>query len=163
MLKTYENITLLIKAKGFTRKEFAQNLINLQPNVNRISETPTLSTIYGYLNGRINIPIDLIPFIAEALDVTEQELFDTSAKTRTKCFKYFLKNATKEDLEYFNNIINAQIYSADPYTKDILVNLKNKDEKIEQFIRLLQYAPNNFMDKVLDKLKEYEKLDKETF
>ena len=105
MMKIYENITLIIKKKGLTRKQFAQNLINLKPNVNRISETPTLSTIYGYLNGRINIPIDLISYIAEALDISEQELFDTSDNTRKKCFKYFLNNASHEELEYFNNYI----------------------------------------------------------
>ncbi len=157
MLKTYENITLLIKSKGFTRKEFAQNLINLQPNVNRLSETPTLSTIYGYLNGRINIPIDLIPFMAEVLDVTEQELFDTSSKTRKKCFKYFLQNASKDELEYFNNFINSQIHNNINYGK-VMMNTKSTNEKIEKFTELLKYAPIDFIDNVLIKLEKYENL-----
>ena len=160
MLKIYENITLIIKSKGLTRKEFAQNLINLKPNVNRIAETPTLSTIYGYLNGRINIPIDLVPFIAEALDVTEQELFDTSPKTRKKCFKYFLQNASKDELEYFNNFINSQINNnININYGNVIMTSKTNDEKIEQFIDMLQYAPNGFIDKVLNRLKEYEKMD----
>ena len=164
MLKIYENITLLIKAKGFTRKEFAQNLINLQPNVNRLSETPTISTIYGYLNGRINIPIDLVPFIAEALDTTEQELFDTSAKTRKKCFKYFLENANKEELEYFNHFINSQIHNNINinYGK-VIMNSKTTNEKLEKFTELLHYAPIDFIDRVLAKLKEYEKLNSTDF
>jgi len=111
MPKIHDNITRLIKSKGLTRKEFAQTLINLQPNVNRMSETPTLSTIYGYLNGRINIPVDLIPFIAEALNVTEQELFDTSLKSKKRCLKYFLQNSSKEELEYFYNFINSQLHN----------------------------------------------------
>ena len=159
MLKTYENITLLIKAKGFTRKEFAQNLINLHPNVNRISETPTVSTIYGYLNGRINIPIDLIPFMAETLNVTEQELFDTSSKTRKKCFKYFLQNAQKEELEYFHNFINSQIHNNININYDkAIMNTKTTNEKLEKFTELLQYAPIDFMDKILLRLEEYERL-----
>jgi len=162
MLTIQDNINKIIKTKGLTKKEFANKLIDLKPTVSRTGEVPSVSAIYSYLNGRINIPIELISYVAEILNVTEQELFDTSAKTRTKCFKYFLQNATKEDLEYFNNLINAQIYSSELYPKEILINSKNKDEKIELFIDLLKYAPFDFIDKIIDKLKEYEKLGKST-
>jgi len=164
MLKIYENIAAIIKNKGLTRKEFAQNLINLRPNVNRKLETPTLSTIYGYLNGRINIPINLIPYIAEVLNVTEQEIFDTSAKTRKKCFKYFLQNASKDELEYFNSFISLKLQNDMDINYDkMILETKTKDEKIEKLIKLLKYAPDNFIDKVIKKLKEYEKLDDEKF
>lgn len=160
MLKIYENITFLIKSKGFTRKEFAQNLINLQPNVNRISETPTLSTIYGYLNGRINIPIDLIPFMAEVLDATEQELFDTSSKTRKRCFKYFLQNAQKDELEYFQNFINFQMLNnLNIDDKQVVIDMNTTTNKLEKFTELLKYAPTGFMDKVLARLQEYKTLE----
>jgi len=164
MLKIYENITRIIKKKGLTRKEFAQNLINLRPNVNRVSETPTLSTIYGYLNGRINIPIDLIPYIADVLNITEQELFDTSSKSRKRCFKYFLENASNDELEQFNNFINSQIQNNINinYGK-VIMNSKNRDDKIEKFVELLDYAPNHFIDRVIAKLEEYKKLDKIEF
>jgi len=160
MLKIYENISLIIKSKGFTKKEFAQNLINLHPNVNRNSEAPTLSTIYGYLNGRINIPLDLIPYIAEVLDVTEQELFDTSTKARKKCFKYFLQNASKDELEYFHRFINTQIQNNINinYGK-VIMNTQTTDEKIEKLIELLKYAPASFIDKILTRLNEYKQLD----
>jgi len=160
VIKIYENISLIIKSKGFSKKEFAHNLINLHPNVNRKSETPTLSTIYGYLNGRINIPIDLIPFMAEALGVTEQELFDTSAKTRKKCFKYFLQSASKDELEYFNHFINSQIHNNINinYGK-VIMNTPTSNEKIEKFTQLLHYAPTDFIDKILERLEEYKKLE----
>ena len=159
MIKVYENINAIIKAKGFTKKEFAESLINLHPNVNRNSETPTLPTIYGYLNGRINIPIDLIPFIAEALDVTEQELFDTSLKTRKKCFKYFLQNASKEELEYFHNFINSQIHNnININYGQVVMNTPIFNEKVEKLTQLLKYAPADFMDKILARLEEYKKL-----
>jgi len=156
MQKIYENITSIIKLKGITRKEFADKLINLQPKVNRTAETPTLSTIYGYLNGRISIPIDLIPFIAEALNVTEQELFDTTEKTRKRCFKYFLENASESELEFFNNLINSQMQNNINfnYTK-VIMGSKTLNEKLESFIALLEYAPANFLDMVISKLKEY--------
>jgi len=163
-LKIYENITNIIISKGLTRKKFAQNLINLQPNVNRISETPTLSTIYGYLNGRINIPIDLVPFIAEALDVSEQELFDTSSKARKKCFKYFLQEASKDELEYFYGFINSQIKNnVNVNYGKIIMNSETTDEKLERFSELLKYAPADFMDKVLAKLEQYKKIDDDGF
>jgi len=159
MLKIYENITVLIKKKGLTRKEFAQNLINLKPNVNRISETPTISTIYGYLNGRINIPIDLIPFISEVLDITEQELFDTSSKTRKKCFKYFLENASKDELEYFNRFINTQINNnININYGNVIMTTKNQNEKVEELVQLLEYAPTKFVDNVLDKLHKFKRI-----
>ena len=162
MRKIYENIVLIIKSKGLTRKEFANKLINLKPNVNRISETPTLSTIYGYLNGRINIPVDLIPYIAEALDVTEQELFDTSAKTRKRCIKYFIQNASRDELEHFRYFIETQIKNTVGINyQDAIMNTITTDEKLVKFIQLLPYAPNDFIDKILQKLQEYEKLDKE--
>ncbi len=162
MLIIQENINNFIKERGMSKKDFAQQLLKLKPTVSRIGEVPSISTIYSYLNGRINIPIELIPFIADILDITEQELFDTSTKTRKKCFKYFLQNASKDELEYFNNFINSQIQNnININYGSVVMNSKNKDEKIEQFIELLKYAPNDFIDKVLDRLEEYKMLDKE--
>jgi len=159
MLIIQENINKLIKAKGMTKKEFSHKLIALNPTVSRIGEVPSISAIYGYLNGRINIPIELIPFVADVLNVTEQELFDTSTNRRKKCFKYFLENAQKSELEYFNNFINSQIHNNINinYGK-VIMSAKNKDEKIEEFEKLLQYAPNDFIDKVISKLRDYKEL-----
>lgn len=163
MKKVYENILAIIKNKGLTRKEFAQNLINLKPTVNRFSEVPTLSTIYGYLNGRISIPLELIPFIAEVLNVSEQELFYVNSNTRKKYFKHFLRVASKEELVYFNQFINLQL-KTDIKLEDIeIFDKKTFDEKIMEFQSLLQYAPNNFLDKSIEKLKKYKNLDEENF
>ena len=40
---------------------------------------------------------------------------------------------------------------------------KLTNEKIEEFSQLLKYAPNDFMDKVLLRLKEYKKIDNTEF
>lgn len=159
-MKIYENITYIIKEKALTKKEFAQKLINLSPKTNRLSETPTISTIYGYLNGRINIPIDLVPYIADALEITEQELFDNSPTTIKRCFKAFLENASEKELEQFQNLINFQIknYINVNYNK-MVINDKTMNEDMQEFARLLKFAPISFMGKVLSKLKEYEKMD----
>lgn len=159
MLKICDNINKIIKKKGLNKKEFAQKLIDLKPTVSRIGETPSLSTIYGYLNGRINIPIELISYVAEVLDITEQELFDTTSKTRKKCFKYFIENADKSELEYFNEFINYKIKNNINinYGK-VIINNDNLDEKVKKLIDMLEFAPSNFLDKVNNKLEDYKKL-----
>jgi len=145
----YENINKLIKKKGLTKKEFAKKLIDLQPNVNRIGETPSLSAIYAYLNGSSSIKADLIPYIAEVLGVTEQEIFDNSNTARKKCFKYFLEHATQEELEYFSKFINSQINNIHINYGKIVMN-SNENE----LTKLLEYAPKPLIDKLIKKLKD---------
>ena len=155
---------LIIKEKGMSKKEFAQKLIRLKPTVSRIGEVPSISTIYSYLNGRINIPIELIPFVVDILNITEQELFDISPKARKKCFKYFLENASKDDLEYFNRFINSQIHNnININYGQVIMNIDTHNEKIDKFIQLLKYASHNFIDKALNKLEKYKELDKDEF
>jgi len=159
-MEVYEKINTIIKKQKLTKRAFSNVLRNLEPKLRIIGEIPSENTIYSYLTGRITIPIELIPFIAEALDVTEQELFDTTSKTRKRCFKYFLQNAPKDELEYFSNFINSQIHNnINVNYGKVIMHSKFTDEKIEEFSKLLKYAPIDFIDKVLSKLKEYEKID----
>jgi len=154
------NILKFLNSKNMTKKEFVTRLISLEPKVGFKSETPSQRTIYLYLQGKREIKADLIPYIAEALNVTEQELFDTSPRSRKKCFKYFLQSASKDELEYFNHFINSQIQNNINinYGK-VIMNTPKSNEKIEKFTQLLKYAPVDFMDKVLQRLEEYKKLD----
>lgn len=159
-----DNILELLDNKKMTKKEFVTKLINLEPKVGFKAETPSQRTIYLYLQGKREIKADLIPYIAEALHVTEQELFDTSSKTRKKCFKYFLESASKEELEYFHYFINSQIHNnININYGNVVMNTPTSDEKIERFAELLKYAPSNFLDKVLERLEEYRKLEKFDF
>ncbi|MBT5935050.1 helix-turn-helix transcriptional regulator [Sulfurimonas sp.] len=161
MLLVQENINKIIKQQGMSKKYFTQRLLELKPTVRRIGEVPSVSAIYSYLNGRINIPVELISYVAEVLGVTEQELFDTSVESRKKCFKYFLQNAPKEELEYFNHFISSQIHNdININYGEVIMNSKTSDEK---FTELLKYAPVDFMDRVLVKLEEYEKLNNMEF
>ncbi len=113
--------------------------------------------IYSYL---INLKsINCMDQETTVLDVTEQELFDNSSKTRKKCFKYFLQNASKEELEYFSHFINSQMKNTVGVNYDkAIMDIQTTDEKITKFVELLPFAPIDFMDKVLERLKEYERL-----
>ncbi len=160
-MEVYEKVNCIIKEKRLTKRAFSTLVRDLEPKLRITGEIPSENTIYSYLTGRITIPIELIPFIAEALDVTEQELFDNSSKTRKRCFKHFLQNASKEELEYFSHFINSQIKNSVGVSYDkAIMDIQTTDEKITKFVELLPFAPIDFMDKVIGRLKEYEKLDR---
>ena len=74
-MEVWEKINYLLDEKSITKQEFANSLINLAPRLKRTGETPSTQTILGYLYGRRELKIELIPYIAEVLEVTEQELF----------------------------------------------------------------------------------------
>jgi transcriptional regulator with XRE-family HTH domain len=161
-MELYERINLILKNKKLTKKEFAKRLVSLEPKSSRTGEPISEKVVYRYLTGETVINPRFIPYIAEVLDITEQELFDTTSKTRKKCFKYFLQNASKDELEYFNNFINLQITNGVNINYGSVVlhnsNTKNEHTKMDKFISLLEYAPNSFINKVLNRLEEYKKL-----
>jgi DNA replicative helicase MCM subunit Mcm2 (Cdc46/Mcm family) len=111
----------------------------------------------------ISIPIELISYIADALDITEQELFDTTRKTRKRYFKYFIDNAEIEELEQFNSFVTSKITNNINinYGQVFMSNTNLKDEKVENLKELLEFAPQNFLDRVVEKLEEYRELGKE--
>jgi transcriptional regulator with XRE-family HTH domain len=74
-LEVWEKINYLLLEKGLTKKEFATKLLALNPILKRTGEKPSIQTILGYLYGKREIKIELIPYIAEVLEVSEQELF----------------------------------------------------------------------------------------
>jgi transcriptional regulator with XRE-family HTH domain len=70
-----EKINYLIKEKNMSKKEFADALQSLEPKLKSTGNTPNIQTIYGYLSGKRELKVELIPYIAEVLGVQEQELF----------------------------------------------------------------------------------------
>ena len=70
-----EKINFLIEEKGLSKKEFADKLRKLEPKLKGSGETPSEQTIYRYLNESRELKVELIPYIAEVLEVNEQELF----------------------------------------------------------------------------------------
>ena len=71
-----EKINFLLVEKNITKREFATKLLELEPRLERTGKPPSESTVYGYLNGGREIKIELIPYIAEVLNISEEELFN---------------------------------------------------------------------------------------
>ncbi len=162
-MEVFERVNLIIKEQKITKRAFSNTLRSLEPKLKITGEIPSENTIYSYLSGRISIPIELLSYIADALHITEQELFDTTRKTRKRYFKYFIDNAEMEELEQFNSFVTSKI------TNNININYGHvfmgstnlTDEKLEKFKELLEFAPQNFLDRVIKKLEEYRELGEE--
>lgn len=161
-MEIYERINILIKKRNITKRKFSEILQNLQPKLKSTGEIPSEKTIYKYLNGSITIPIELISYISEALDIPEQELFDTNINTKIKLYKYISKDLGNEQLTIFNNLVsNASVI------KDIKANYNkhiksessfHNQEEIDKFLSLLEYAPRPLIKKLILKLEEIKKL-----
>jgi len=76
-MEVYEKINYLLEEKSISKKDFVDKLIALEPKLKVTGEVPSVQTIYRYLNGQREIKIELIPYIAEVLGVSEQELFSS--------------------------------------------------------------------------------------
>lgn len=70
-----DKINYLIKEKNLQKKDFVKMLQSLEPRLKSTGEIPSEQTIYGYLNGKRELKVELIPYIAEVLEVSEEELF----------------------------------------------------------------------------------------
>ena len=93
-----DKINYLLEEKVMSKREFAQKLLSLNPVIERTGKAPSESTIYGYLNGGREIKIELIPYIAEALNIPEQELFSSEIEY-TNDYNYIYSKETREILE----------------------------------------------------------------
>lgn len=93
-----DKINYLLEEKVMSKREFAQKLLSLNPIIERTGKAPSESTIYGYLNGGREIKIELIPYIAEALNIPEQELFSSEIEY-TNDYNYKYSKETREILE----------------------------------------------------------------
>lgn len=122
----HEKINEILKQKNITKKEFADKLLNLNPILKSTGELPSKSTIYNFLSGVREIKADMIPYIASALDVYEQELFFEDEKSIVK---------------FYQNILSNEI-SANYF-------VSSKSEKIQSLINLCEYAPNPLIDRIV--------------
>ena len=160
-MELYENLNTIIKSKSLTKRKFAEILRNLEPRLKSTGEAPSEKTIYKYLNGNINIPIELIPYIAEALNITEQELFDTSKQTILKLYKYILKNIDNNQLSYLNQILNNNsTINASQITcsKNNQKQTFHHKEELDKLISLLEFAPSSLIKRIILKLEEIKKI-----
>jgi len=111
-----EKINYLIKEKGMSKKEFAHALQNLEPSLKSTGSVPNIQTIYGYLNGKRELKVELIPYIAEVLGVQEQELFS-----------FDIEYAASYDLRYSKEareIIDLLYYTPKPVRDEMIGRLR---------------------------------------
>ncbi|MGA1940707.1 hypothetical protein [Arcobacter sp. YIC-310] len=152
-MNIHERINSLIQEKNLTKREFSKRLRDLEPKLNSTGETPTEKTIYKYLDGSNAIKIELIPYIAEVLQVTEQELFTNDKKSRKKFFQNILKSATNEEMQMIKNKLEIKEY------ENFVVNEPkseyNNSKSLEnEVISLLPYAPKPLLENLKLKLTE---------
>jgi len=152
-MELYENINQIIKTKGNSKKEFVDRFLALEPKLKSTGELPTEATVYKYLNGRIAIRVELIPYIAEALRITEQELFTQDKSSRKKFLSNMLKTADKEEIAFLKEKLELKAdlsnYICEP--KNIYKETKTINDEL---ISLLPFAPLPLKLSIINKLKD---------
>ncbi len=145
-MEVYEQINLLIEEKGLTKREFSKRLIALEPKSKRTGEIMSEKAVYAYLSGASVINANLIPYIADVLQISEQSLFVDDEKTRLRLLKYILQSATKQEKstieefyfqkitpEQYTNIISLLPYASESILKKMeqaLLEMRAISEKI---------------------------------
>lgn len=134
-MKVVERINEILKEKNLSKKQLANRLIDLGLRANKTGEIPTISSIYAYLNGNIELKADMIPFIAEALGVYEQELFKADSQRILR--RFYAQDPT---LAKYNHIVELLEYISPKSLETLektLINHKNKTIELNQIIQNL--------------------------
>lgn len=119
-MEVYEKINFILNEKNMSKKKFADMFLSLEPKLRTTGEAPSKSSIYGYLSGRREIKVELIPYIAEALGIKEQDLFNSD-----------LEYATEYNIRYSSEV--REIISLLPYApKNIVILFKEKLKKYKK-------------------------------
>lgn len=126
-MQIYEKINEILKSKNLSKKDFANEFLKLNPTLKSTGEVPSMPTIYNYLNGTREIKVELIPYIAETLNICEQELF--------------LEDQNMD--EFLINFIKTYEFKG-----------QNKEAKFIYILKLLNYASQPLLDKIIKSLEE---------
>ena len=128
-MEVWEKINYLLEEKNITKQEFAKHLIMLDPKLKRTGESPSVQTILGYLYGKRELKVELIPYIAEVLGVDEQELF-----------RFDIEYATEYNLRYSKEareILDLMQYTQNPMIEQIKNVMRKFKKAYEEGIREL--------------------------
>lgn len=147
-MEIFERVNLLLKEKKLSKKDFAIKLRNLEPKLNNTLEIPSEKSIYAYLTGRVSIRVELIPYIAEVLEIPEQLLFDDSQRARKIFLKHILKDISNEEKELLKDKICPE------KSQKIVI----AQDRFHQINDLLVYAPEIFLQNLENTLKNYKDL-----
>lgn len=123
-MEVYEKINFLLQEKNILKRDFVRKLLELEPKLKSTGETPTEQTVYRYLSGDRELKIELIPYIAEVLEIQEQELFNFDLEYASS-YNYKKSKEIRDIIDLLQyaptNIINA--------IKEKLLNYKNLYDK----------------------------------
>ena len=128
-MEIIDKINYLIKEKKLQKKDFVKMLQAIEPKLKSTGEVPSEQTIYGYLNGKRELKVELIPFIAEVLDVDEQELF-----------RFDIEYATEYNLRYSKDareILDLLQYTPKPMLEQIKMVMRKFKKAHEEGVREL--------------------------
>ena len=133
-MKVTQRINEILKEKNISKRELAKRLINLDMKASRTGEIPTESSIYAYLNGNIEIKADMLPFIADALGVFEQEFFCNDKNQNDKILKRLYND---NELSYkYKDIIELLEYLS-PKSLEILKSSLNQNRQNVEKLNLI--------------------------
>jgi len=148
-MEVYEKINLVLRERKITKKNFATKLRSLEPKLKSTYEIPSEKSIYAYLNGRIGIKIELIPYIAEVLNIPEQFLFDDSSRARMGILKEICKELKSEEKDFLLRQLGISSEKEKPIIpRDIFHSIND----------MLIYAPEPFLRNIESALKDYKTL-----
>ncbi len=117
-----ERINAILKSKNMSKRELVHRIIALEYRAAKTGEIPTESSIYAYLNGTIELKADLLPYIAQALNIYEQELFSSEAKSQK-----ILQKIYRNNIERYAEIIDLLEYVS-PKTLETLEAILEKNK-----------------------------------
>lgn len=126
-MEVWEKINYLLEEKKMTKQEFAHKLIMLEPKLKRTSEIPSVQTILGYLYGKRELKVELIPYIAEVLEVDEQELFHFDIEYASEYNIRYSKDARE--------ILSLLYYAPKPIVEHIKILLRKYKKTYEEGIK----------------------------
>lgn len=132
-MEVWEKINYIMQEKQISKKEFVQNLLALEPKLKTTGEIPSEQTIYRYISGKRELKVELIPYIAEVLNVNEGELFN-----------FDIEYATEYNIRYSKDVrelIDLIHYVPKPtleHIKNILSRFKNEHKKVLEELQPLK-------------------------
>ena len=141
-MEIYEKINYLIEEKKMTKKEFVDKVIELEPRLKNSGESPSIQTIYRYLNGSRELKVEILPYFAEVLGVKEQEFFEFD-------IEFTSENNIKQSKE-FREILNLLPYLPTKSLKKLKSRLQEYEKLYEKgFFKSLNSKIKYFLDNIL--------------
>ena len=149
-MEVYEKINEILRNNNLSKKSFSLKLIELEPKLRNTGEIPTINALYSYLSGDVSLRVELIPYIAEVLDIPEQILFDDSNRSRMKILKYILEDINSQEHNFLIDKLNSKETNtkSENVQKDIINSIND----------LLKYAPEPFLKNIEQALKDFKSL-----